>query len=140
MRYTNRTLGFTLIELMIVVIIIGALAAMVGPKLVGIISPAKEKIAQGDMATIASMLNRFEIENERFPSSEEGLDALRNKPADCPNWQGPYLDREPLDPWGIKYMYRYPSSEANKDFDIWSAGKDRKDGTEDDVKWPPKPK
>jgi general secretion pathway protein G len=139
-HYMKKEHGFTLIELLIVVIILSTLSAMVGPRLVGLIGGNKKKIAATGLNGIAASLYRFEVDNERFPSTEEGLDALRSKPADCPNWTGPYLDRDPIDPWDTKFMYRYPSSEPPKDFDIWSAGADRKDGTDDDIKWLVKPK
>lgn len=132
--------GFTLIELMLVVIIIGALAAMALPKLSGIIKPAKEKIAKGDLATIAGALQRFEIDAERFPTSDEGLNGLMAKPGNVTNWNGPYLTTPPLDPWGNAYMYKAPGTGDNKDFDLWSMGPDAKDGTSDDVTWPVKVK
>lgn len=132
--------GFTLIELMLVVIIIGALAAMAVPKLSGIIKPAKEKIAKSDLSTVAMALQHFEIAGERFPTTDEGLNALMSKPGNVPNWNGPYLVSPPLDPWGNSYQYRSPGSGDNKDFDLWSMGPDGKDGTSDDITWPVKVK
>jgi len=129
-----RRKGFTLIELMIVVVIIGALAAMVVPKLSNIISPSKVKIALGDLATIAQGLQRFEIDCERFPTNDEGLTSLLTKPSNAAGWAGPYLTSSPKDPWSNVYMYSNPGIRGeNKDYDVWSMGPDGKDGTADDV-------
>lgn len=120
--------------ILIIVVIIGLLILLFPPHRHG--HPiSKSKIAQNDLHTISNVLLRFEVENDRFPTTEEGLMALRIKPANCPNWDGPYLDRDPIDPWGTPYHYRYPGT-GGKDFDIWSAGPDRKDGTEDDITYP----
>src|SRR4030042_5715339 len=94
--------GFTLIELMLVIIIIGTLAAMVMPRFVGRTEQAKVAAAEADISSnIATALKLYEVDNGRFPTTEEGLDALLNKPVSAgTSWNGPYLEREPIDPWG----------------------------------------
>ena len=101
--------GFTLIELMLVVIIIGALVAMVMPRLTGRGEQARIAAAKADIqVNIATALKLYELDNGGFPSTEEGLSALLNKPGSATNWSGPYLEKKPLDPWGREYQYRYP--------------------------------
>lgn len=127
--------GFTLIELMLVVIIIGILAAMVIPRLVGKITPIKIKIAKADLATISQGLDIYEIENGFFPTTEQGLEALMGNPTTSPvpdNWNGPYLKKDAVDPWQKPYKYYHPGTHSN-DYDLYSIGPDGQDGTNDDV-------
>src|SRR3989338_6896528 len=104
--------GFTLIELMLVVIIIGALVAMVMPRLAGRSEQAKVGAAKADIsANIATALKLYELDNGRYPSSSEGgLDALFTKPSSASNWNGPYLEKKPMDPWGRAYQYKSPGT------------------------------
>jgi general secretion pathway protein G len=126
--------GFTLIELMLVVIIIGALVAMVMPRLTGRGEQARASAAKADIqANIATALKVYELDNGNFPSTEEGLNALLNKPASATNWNGPYLEKNPIDPWGREYKYKSPG-EHRSDYDLYSSGKDGQEGTADDVK------
>ncbi|MCM8782369.1 MAG: type II secretion system major pseudopilin GspG [Candidatus Omnitrophica bacterium] len=126
--------GFTLIELMLVVIIIGALVAMVMPRLTGRGEQARASAAKADIqANIATALKLYELDNGNFPSTEEGLNALLNKPASTPNWNGPYLEKHPLDPWGREYKYKSPGDHRS-DYDLYSLGKDGQEGTADDIK------
>ncbi|MCM8796058.1 MAG: type II secretion system major pseudopilin GspG [Candidatus Omnitrophica bacterium] len=126
--------GFTLIELMLVVIIIGALVAMVMPRLTGRGEQARISAAKADLqANIATALKLYELDNGNFPSTEEGLNALLNKPASAANWNGPYLEKKPIDPWGREYKYKSPG-EHRPDYDLYSLGKDGQEGTADDVK------
>jgi len=126
--------GFTLIELMLVVIIIGALVAMVMPRLTGRGEQARTSAAKADIqANIATALKLYELDNGNFPSTEEGLNALLNKPASATNWNGPYLEKKPIDPWGREYKYRSPGDHRS-DYDLYSLGKDGQEGTADDVK------
>lgn len=131
----RRTDGFTLIELMLVVVIIGALVAMVMPRLSGRGEQARVAAARADiMSNIATGLKLYELDNGEFPSTEEGLNALLTKPASTNNWRGPYLERKPLDPWGREYKYRYPGERRTADYDLYSAGKDGNENNDDDVK------
>lgn len=126
--------GFTLIELMLVVIIIGALVAMVMPRLTGRGEQARASAAKADIqANIATGLKLYELDNGNFPSTEEGLNALLNKPAQATNWNGPYLEKKPIDPWGREYKYKSPGDHRS-DYDLYSLGKDGQEGTTDDVK------
>ncbi|MDI6774504.1 MAG: type II secretion system major pseudopilin GspG [Verrucomicrobiota bacterium] len=124
--------GFTLIELMVVVIIIAALAAMVLPRLIPATDSAKRKIARGDIAHIKIALQLYRLHNDRYPATEEGLDVLL-VPAKTKDWNEPFLDTKPEDPWKRKYQYRFPGTHGAAGYDLWSLGADGKDGTEDDI-------
>lgn len=127
--------GFTLIELMLVVIIIGALAAMVMPRLAGRGEQARVAAARADIqANIATGLKLYELDNGNFPGTEEGLKALLNKPVSADNWNGPYLEKRPLDPWGKEYQYKCPG-EHRSDYDLYSLGKDGVESTDDVKNW-----
>ena len=129
--------GFTLIEILLVVIIIGALAAMVIPRFAGRSEQAKQQVAKSDIeANLATALKLYELDNGNFPTTEQGLAALLDKPSSDPapnNWNGPYLEKKPVDPWGNPYKYRYPGTNNKSSYDLYSAGKDQTEGTEDDV-------
>ena len=125
--------AFTLIELMLVVIIIGVLAAMVMPRLVGRSEQAKVSAAKADIgANIPLVLDMFEVDNGRYPSTDEGLVSLRKNPGSLPNWKGPYIHKEPVDPWGNPYIYKYPGVH-NEDYDLFSKGLNGIEGDKDDV-------
>jgi general secretion pathway protein G len=121
--------GFTLIELMIVVIIIAALAAMVAPSLINRSDEAKDKIAQGDLSSLDTALKLYRLDTGSYPSSDAGLDVLM-----ATSGKGPYLERKPLDPWGRKYQYRCPGVHRTTSYDLFSTGRDGKSGTPDDIK------
>ena len=126
--------GFTLIELMLVVIIIGALVAMVLPRLAGRSEQARVQAAQADIrSNIATGLKLYELDNGSFPSTNEGLNALLGKPSSAQSWNGPYLEKKPLDPWGREYKYDSPGTHRPSDYDLFSVGKDGQAGTNDDV-------
>ncbi len=128
--------GFTLIELMLVVIIIGALVAMVMPRMAGRSEQARTQAAQADIsANIATALKLYELDNGSFPSAEEGLDALMDKPGSARNWNGPYIEKKPLDPWGREYQYKKPGTHRPHDYDLYSLGKDGQVSADDVKNW-----
>ena len=130
--------GFTLVEIMLVVIIIGALAAMIIPRLSGRGEEAKVKVARADIdANLATALRLYELDNGSFPTTEQGLAALRAKPNTNPlpeNWNGPYIERAPLDPWGRPYIYASPG-EHRSDYDLSSKGKDASSDKDEITNW-----
>ena len=131
--------GFTLIELMLVVVIISALVAMVAPRLAGRSEEARRSIADADIkGNLSLALKLYEIDNGRYPTTEQGLQALLEKPTAPPspkNWKGPYLEQEPLDPWKHTYVYAYPGTHPPRDYDLYSIGPDGKQGEDDITNW-----
>jgi general secretion pathway protein G len=129
---------FTLIELLIVIVILGALAAMVAPRLAGRSEQARRRIAKADIeSNISLALKMYEVDNGAYPSTEQGLAALLSKPSSEPvpqNWNGPYLEKKALDPWGNEYQYRYPGTSNAESYDLFSKGPDGTEGGEDDIK------
>ncbi len=130
-----QTGGFTLIELMLVLVILATLAAVVLPKFTGRSQQAKITAAQTQISQIEVALDAFEIDVGRYPSTAEGLRVLMVKPTtDYDGWQQPYLRREvPNDPWGEEYQYRYPGTYNQDGYDLYSTGPDRKLGGDDDI-------
>jgi len=128
--------GFTLIELMLVVVIIGALVAMVMPRLTGRGEQARSAAAKADIeANIATALKLYELDNGEFPSTADGLAALLSKVSSVQNWRGPYLEKKPVDPWGREYKYRSPGEHRTADYDLYSLGRDGVEGNDDVVNW-----
>lgn len=127
--------AFTLIEIMLVVIIIAALSAMVVPRLAGRSEQAKIAVARTDIDTnLATALKLFELDNGFFPSTPQGLQALHVKPTASPipsNWNGPYIEKTPVDPWGNPYEYFSPGKHR-PDYDLSSKGANV-NSTEDDI-------
>lgn len=135
MEALKKSGGFTLVELMLVIIIIGVLVAMVAPRLTGKSQQARVAAAQADInANLSAALDLFELENGRYPTTNEGLAALRTAPSGVPRWNGPYLKRAvPLDPWDRPYVYRSPGEHNRQDYDLFSGGADGIEGSEDDI-------
>ena len=127
--------GFTLIEIMLVVIIIGALAAMIVPRLAGRSEQAKVAVAKADLSNIATALKLYELDNGGFPTTAQGLAALRERSTSVPvpkNWNGPYLEKDPVDAWGN--VYASPGAHR-PDYDLSSKGKDPNSADDDIVNW-----
>lgn len=123
-----RRKGFTLLELLVVLLIIALLAGYVGPRLFGEIGKAKSKTAQSQMKEIATALDRYRLDAGQYPPTEIGLSALVTQPTGVKNWHGPYLAKEvPADPWGHPYVYRHPG-QGGHDYDLMSLGADGKPG------------
>lgn len=125
--------GFTLIEMLVVLVIIGMLAALVGPKLFGRVDSSKVKTAEVQMRMFKGTLETFRLDVGRFPTQAEGLPALNRAPQEDrarANWRGPYLDQDvPLDPWGNPYVYSLPGANGQP-FALYSLGADGKRGGE----------
>jgi general secretion pathway protein G len=135
-RRRGRRAGFTLVELMLVVIIIGILAAMVVPSLVGRSEQARLNAAKSDIrGTLGMQLDLFEQDTGAYPTTEQGLDALIKAPEGVSGWRGSYLkeDAVPLDPWGRAYVYKCPGDHEPLPYDLASYGRDGKEGGGDDI-------
>jgi general secretion pathway protein G len=132
-RKSKTENAFTLVEMMLVVVIIGILAALVIPKLAGQSERARVTAAQADInGGIKSALGQYEVDNGFYPKS---LQDLIVQPSDAKNWHGPYFDppKLPVDPWGNPYVYYYPGKHNQGSYDLLSAGPDGKEGTDDDI-------
>jgi general secretion pathway protein G len=138
MNKSTRSRGFTLLELLVVMVIIGLLAGFVGPRFFAQIGKSEVKTARAQIDALGKALDQYRIDTGRYPSSEEGLPALNQAPADSTRWAGPYLKKTlPLDPWGRAYVYRSPGEHG--EYDLLSLGKDGQPGgtgeAEDLVSW-----
>ena len=136
---SGRGAGFTLIELLVVLMILGLLAGLVGPRVLKYMGGAKSDTARLQIEEFGAGLDLYHLEVGRYPTTEEGLEALSRAPAGVDNWNGPYLKKKtiPVDPWGRPYHYRSPGE--NGDYDLYSLGRDNADGgegeDEDIVSW-----
>ena len=123
--------GFTLLELLVVMVIIGLLAGYVGPKLFGQIGKSETKITKAQVDGLQKALDQYRIDTGRYPSTQQSLSALQVRPADEPRWQGPYLAKAvPLDPWSRPYVYRAPGEHG--EYDLYSLGRDGAPGGDGD--------
>jgi general secretion pathway protein G len=130
----SRKSGFTLVELMLVLVILGILAGLVLPKFSGRAEQAKETAAVTQIATFNTALAAYEVDTGSYPREQDGLRALVIQPSDVAGWRGPYLLSDiPLDPWGHPYVYQYPGKLNPSGYDIISAGPDGQLGTADDI-------
>ena len=129
--------GFTLIELLVVILIIAILAALIVPKVIGKTDDAKVAAAKADLSTLAGALQNFRLDCDRYPSTAEGLQALRTPPSDATGWKGPYITKDiPSDPWHNEYHYEFPGPDGNDSFLLESYGSDGApggDGTAADI-------
>lgn len=127
----KRSAGFTLIEIMVVLVVIGILAATIIPQFLGTTHDAKVSTAKSNIAELESALERVNIHLDRRPTTEEGLKALMEAPAgEEKKWRGPYVKMLRADPWGNPYQYRNPGVHHPTSFDLWSRGADGADGGE----------
>jgi general secretion pathway protein G len=123
----QKRAGFTLLELLVVIVIIGLLAGYVAPRYFSQVGKSEIQVARAQIESIEKALDQFRLDTRHYPSAEQGLDALVTQPANEPNWSGPYLKKAvPSDPWGRPYVYRIPGEKS--EFQIFSFGKDGKAG------------
>ena len=138
MKALKKDQGFTLIELLIVMIILGLLAALVGPRMFGKVDKAKQRAAKAQITLFETTLDTYRLDVGAYPTTEEGLQALRVKPDNAKEWDGPYLTKAiPMDPWGNPYVYESPGEHG--EYDIICFGADASPGGEktdmDIVNW-----
>jgi general secretion pathway protein G len=133
-RRGSGRLGFTLIEILVVITVIGLLSALVGPRILGRVSEAKSATAKAQLEMLSLALDNYRLDNGSYPTTEQGLVALQEKPSRDPaplNWRGPYLKRSiPADPWGRPYVYRSPGEHDPGGNDLSTLGKDGQPGGE----------
>lgn len=129
---TIRQRGFTLLELLVVMVIIGLLAGYVGPKYFSQVGKSEIKAVRAQIDALEKALDQYRLDVGRYPTSEQGLAALNSRPSGESRWQGPYLRKDvPSDPWGTAYQYKSPGEHG--DFDLFSFGKDGRAGGEGDA-------
>ncbi len=126
---TRSQFAFTLLELLVVLLIIGVLAAFVGPKYFSQIGKSQTQVAKAQIEAFDKALDQFRLDTGHYPTTAQGLSALFAQPVNEPLWRGPYLKKVvPADPWGNAYVYTSPSAQPGRDFEIISYGKDGKAG------------
>ncbi|HEX6006268.1 MAG TPA: type II secretion system major pseudopilin GspG [Burkholderiales bacterium] len=123
----HRVQGFTLLELLVVIVIIGLLAGYVAPRYFSQVGKSEVQVAKAQIDAIEKALDQYRLDTRRLPSTEQGLTVLVERPTNEPNWQGPYLKKAaPNDPWGRPYIYRVPGQK--NEYDLFSYGRDGKPG------------
>lgn len=137
-RRARRAGGFTLMELLLVMVIIATLAALVLPNLAGRSEESRVTAAKAQIELFRTALSHYEVDGGTFPSTDQGLAALLTEPQGEPTpraWKGPYLEKVevPLDPWGSEYVYASPGVHMPKTYDLYSPGPDKRENTDDDV-------
>ena len=132
----RKSQGFTLIEILVVIIVLGLLAALVGPRILGRVSEAKSATARTQIELLGVALDNYRLDNGMYPTTEQGLQALQEQPTREPlplNWRGPYLKKAvPLDPWGRPYIYKSPGEHNPSGYDLFSFGRDGQPGGVDE--------
>jgi general secretion pathway protein G len=128
--HPKRSVGFTLVELLVVLAILGLLAGLVGPQVMKFLGSSKTKTAKLQLEDLVATMDMYRLETGRYPTNDEGLEALVKKPGNAANWNGPYLKKGdvPKDPWGFEYQYRFPGQHGG--VDIWTLGADNREGGE----------
>ena len=126
----RRQAGFTLVELLVVLIILGLIAAFAAPRVIKFVGGAKTDSAKIQIERLSGVLDLYRLQVGRYPNQHEGLNALMEQPADAPDWEGPYLKKADalIDPWRRPYIYRFPGEHG--DYDLYSLGADGEDGGE----------
>ena len=137
-KYARKQQGFTLIELLIVMVILGILAALVGPRMFGKVGKSRQKAAKAQISLFETAMDTYRLDVGKYPTTDQGLEALRVKPDGVEKWDGPYLPKDvPVDPWGNRYVYESPGEHG--DYDLISLGADGDFGgegeDEDIVSW-----
>jgi general secretion pathway protein G len=123
----SKSKGFTLLELLVVIVIIGLLAGYVAPRYFAQVGKSEVQVARAQLDALEKALDQYRLDMRHYPSAEQGLEALMSKPTTEANWGGPYLKKNvPNDPWGRPYVYRVPGSKG--EFDLYSLGRDGKPG------------
>ena len=129
---TRPRFAFTLIELLVVIVVLGTLATLVTPNIFRHVGAAKETTARTQIEMLSAALDAYRLDSGRYPTTQQGLDALWTEPAADPrpfNWRGPYVRKAvPLDPWGRPYLYRSPGESSRAGFELLSFGADGKEG------------
>ena len=127
MRRSIKSTGFTLLELLVVIVILGLLAGYVAPRYFAQVGKSEIKVAQAQIESLGKALDQYRLDVGRYPSTEQGLAAMMERPASETKWDGPYLKKAlPPDPWGKPYLYRSPGEHG--EYDIYSYGKDGQAG------------
>lgn len=126
--------GFTLLELMVVLLILGLLTSIAAPRVAKYLRKAKSDTARIQVDALGAAVDSFNLDNGRFPTADEGLKVLVEAPQGVPTWDGPYIKKEAslIDPWGKPYLYRVPGRKG--DFDVYSLGSDQREGGEGDAR------
>lgn len=132
--FSRRRGGFTMVEMLLVLVILATLAAIVVPKFTGRSEQAKITAAQAQIANLSTALDAFEVDNGYYPKGSDGMKDLIEEPKDTKNWRGPYMKQGiPNDPWGNAYVYECPGKHNEKGYDLISIGPDGRAGTTDDI-------
>jgi general secretion pathway protein G len=132
-HFALRRAGFTLVEMLLVLVILATLAAIVYPKLAGRSEQARQTAAQTQIASFSTALDSFEVDNGFYPKGKNGLGDLVSAPRDATSWHGPYLKEIPKDPWQNEYVYECPGKHNPTSYDLLSLGPDGRAGGEDDI-------